>query len=167
MISKKICLLGAFSVGKTSLVERYVNSIFSDSYISTVGVKISKKQMCIGNTELTMILWDLEGKDDFMDVNITYLKGTMGFFVVADLSRKETLEVALKIRKIALELLGDDTPNILLLNKADLEEYEISEQQISDAREAGIELMLTSAKDGICVEEAFDALAQKMIGGAS
>ncbi len=163
MINKKICMLGAFSVGKTSLVERYVHSIFSDEYISTIGVKISKKQIVAENTEITMILWDLEGKDDFMDVNITYLRGAMGFFVVADLARKETLDVALRIRRVAMELLGESVPNILLLNKADVENREITEQQIAELTDAGIPVLLTSAKTGENVETAFVSLARQMV----
>jgi GTPase SAR1 and related small G proteins len=62
MINKKICMLGSFSVGKTSMVQRFVYSVFSDNYLSTVGVKISKKQINIDGTDLNMVLWDLEGR---------------------------------------------------------------------------------------------------------
>jgi len=163
MINKKVCMLGAFSVGKTSLVERYVHSIFSDSYISTIGVKISKKKVIAKNMELTMILWDLEGKDDFVDINMTYLRGAMGLFVVADLTRKETLDVALQIRKNAVALIGQSVPNILLLNKADVELREITDQQIAELIDSGIPILLTSAKTGENVENAFTYIADRMI----
>ena len=87
MISKKICMIGAFSVGKSALVERFVHSVFSDRYLSTVGVKISKKSICLDGVDLTMVLWDMEGKDDFADVHMSYLRGAMGFFAVADGTR--------------------------------------------------------------------------------
>ena len=162
MINKKICMLGAFSVGKTSLVERYVHSMFSDKYISTIGVKISKKQIMLEQTEMTMVLWDLEGKDDFVEVNMAYLRGAMGFFVVADLTRKETLSIALNIRKTAQSLLGESVPNILLLNKSDAETWEITEQNISDLTDSGVQFLLTSAKTGENVENAFNFLAKQM-----
>ena len=61
MIQKKICMLGAFAVGKTSLVKRYVHSMFSDKYLSTVGVKIDKKVLHNGDSEVMLMLWDLYG----------------------------------------------------------------------------------------------------------
>ena len=162
MINKKICMLGAFSVGKTSLVEKYVRSLFSDKYLSTVGLKISKKQLDVDDKEITLVLWDMEGKDDFMDLNISYLRGAMGFFTVADLTRKETVDMALQIRRVALERLGN-IPNILLLNKSDLPNQEVSAEQIEAFDAAGVEIMLTSAKENIGVEEAFRTLARQML----
>ena len=64
MFQKKVCVLGAFGVGKTSLVRRYVQSIFSDAYLTTVGVKIDKKNLNVGETPVTLILWDIAGEDD-------------------------------------------------------------------------------------------------------
>lgn len=64
MIQKKICLLGSFSVGKTSLISRYVNSLFSDRYLTTVGVKIDKKQLTLNGKELSLVIWDIAGEDD-------------------------------------------------------------------------------------------------------
>ena len=162
MINKKICMIGAFSVGKTSLVEKYVRSIFSDKYLSTVGLKISKKQLNVDDKDVSLVLWDMEGKDDFMDLNMSYLRGSMGFLAVADLTRMETVDVALQIRRVALELLGN-IPNILLLNKSDLPDWEFSEQQIEALRASGVEIMLTSAKENIGVEEAFYTLAKQML----
>jgi small GTP-binding protein len=71
MISKKICMVGAFSVGKSALIERFVHSVFSDRYLSTVGVKISKKVVALEGEEMTIVLWDMEGKDDFAVVKMS------------------------------------------------------------------------------------------------
>jgi len=73
MIQKKICMLGGFAVGKTSLVARYVSSIFSDKYLSTVGVKIDKKQLNVDGKDVTMMLWDIYGQDDFQTVQPSQL----------------------------------------------------------------------------------------------
>jgi small GTP-binding protein len=162
MISKKVCMLGAFSVGKTSLVEKYVRSIFSDKYLSTVGLKISKKQLEINETELSLVLWDMEGKDDFIDINLSYLRGAMGFFVVADLTRGETVDTALQIRKVALEQLGN-VPNILLMNKCDMDDWEVGDSQIEAISQKGVDVLKTSAKTGEGVEEAFRTLATRML----
>lgn len=163
MISKKICMLGGFSVGKTSLVERYVNSIFSDKYLSTVGVKISKKILSADGTDVTLILWDMEGKDIYTNVNISYLRGAMGFFVVADGTRRETLEMAMSLCKAALDTAGE-IPYCLLVNKADIrDQWEISEAMLQPLAEQGITVLHTSAKTGEGVTEAFAALIGKML----
>jgi small GTP-binding protein len=163
MISKKICMVGAFSVGKSALVDRFVRSIFSDRYLSTVGVKISKKIVKLDGDDLTIVLWDMEGKDDFADVNMSYLRGAMGFFAVADGTRKETLNMALHLRKLALETAGE-VPHVVLINKADLD-WEIPEEQLAALEASGIPVIKTSAKTGQAVEEAFLSLARAMMKG--
>lgn len=163
MINKKVCMLGGFSVGKTSLVERYVHSIFSDKYLSTVGVKISKKVLSLDGTGVTLVLWDMEGKDAYVDVNLAYLRGAMGFFTVADGTRKETLDTAILLRETALEIAGD-VPSYLLINKADLkEQWEITESMLTPLVNQGIQILHTSAKTGAGVEEAFTGLTRNML----
>lgn len=163
MINKKICLLGAFSVGKTSLVSQYVHSIFSDKYLSTVGVKISKKELNVDGQPVALVLWDMEGRDNYADINVSYLRGAMGFFVVADGTRKETLESALSIRKLALDILGD-VPCYLLLNKADMaENWEITGDMLAEAEKDGVKTILTSAKTGQAVNTAFESLTKDML----
>jgi small GTP-binding protein len=154
-------MVGAFSVGKSALVERFVHSMFSDRYLSTVGVKISKKTLDVDGAELSMVLWDMEGKDDFADINLSYLRGAMGFFAVADGTRRETLNMALHLRKLALETAGD-VPHIILINKADLN-WEIPDDQLAALEATGIPFIKTSAKTGHAVEEAFTSLARAMM----
>lgn len=163
MLSKKVCMLGGFSVGKTSLVERYVHSLFSDKYLSTVGVKISKKILSLDDTDMTLVLWDMEGKDIYTNVNLAYLRGAMGFFVVADGTRKETLEMAISLREAAINIAGD-IPSCLLVNKADMQEqWEITEAMLTPLAEQGITVLRTSAKTGEGVGEAFATLARNML----
>ncbi len=163
MISKKVCMLGSFAVGKTALVQQYVHSIFTDRYLSTVGVKISKKTLTVDGREVSLVLWDLEGKDDYVDVNISYLRGAMGFFTVADGTRKETLDVALSLRDMALNLIGD-VPNVLLVNKADLAgAWEISDDRLAELEAAGVAVTRTSAKTGLAVNDSFIALTKAML----
>ena len=163
MIIKKICLLGSFSVGKTSLVDQYVHSIFSDKYLSSVGVKISKKSLTVGETEVTLVLWDMEGKDMYAEINLSYLRGTMGYFVVVDGTRKETLEVGVSLHEQATALLGS-IPCYFLINKADIEDaWEITEAMLEKViRTRSIKILRTSAKTGQGVENAFTSLAAEM-----
>lgn len=165
MISKKICMLGAFSVGKTSLVQQYVHSIFTDRYLSTIGVKISKKVITVQDHTVTVLLWDLEGKDDFVSVNMSYLRGAAGFLLVADGMRAETLDIALALRSSALDLTGP-VPHKLLVNKADLApNWEISMDRIHELEQQGVPISLTSAKTGLGVEESFRFLVEAMVAG--
>lgn len=164
MISKKVCMLGAFAVGKTALVQQYVHSIFTDRYLSTVGVKISKKVMRVGDKDVSIVLWDLEGKDDYADVHISYLRGAMGFFVVADGTRRETLDIALSLRILALDLIGP-VPHALLVNKADLApSWEIADEQLQALEQMGMAVIKTSAKTGLAVNESFFSLTEAMLG---
>ncbi len=165
MISKKICMLGAFSVGKTSLVQQYVHSIFTDRYLSTIGVKISKKVITVQGHAVTVLLWDLEGKDDFVSVNMSYLRGAAGFLLVADGTRAETLDIALALRSSALALTGP-VPHKLLVNKADLTpSWEVTMDQMQELEQLGVPISLTSAKTGLGVEETFRFLAESMVTG--
>jgi small GTP-binding protein len=158
-------MLGSFAVGKTSLVQRFVHSIFSDRYLSTLGVKISKKELDLDGTAMTMVLWDLEGKDRYTEVNVSYLNGAMGFFVVADGTRRETLDIAMELRDKALTLVPGQVPHMLLINKADRRAaWEISQDDIRDIVAMGLPVIETSAMTGNGVEYAFTELGKAMLG---
>jgi small GTP-binding protein len=156
-------MLGTFAVGKTSLVEQYVHSIFSDRYLSTLGVKISKKECRVGEQDVNLVLWDMAGKDEYNEINVSYLRGAMGFFLVADGTRKDTLNTALLIRLLALDVIGN-VPHCLLLNKADLlPDWQVTEDDIARLELQDIQVLRTSAKTGEGVEDAFIRLAEAML----
>jgi GTPase SAR1 family protein len=90
-LQKKVCMLGGFSVGKTSLVKRYVDSVFSETYLTTVGVKIDKKTVDLSDRIVNLILWDLAGEDDIASLRMSYLRGTAGYVLVADGTRPSTI----------------------------------------------------------------------------
>ena len=163
MLQKKVCILGGFGVGKTSLVRRYVQSIFSDTYLTTVGVKIDKKMVNVGAAEVALILWDIAGEDEIKAIRTSYLRGAAGYFLVVDVTRGETLEVAKSIHVRVTSEIGS-VPFLFLFNKADLkEEWEIPEQSLEDLKDSGCVVLRTSAKTGEGVEEAFQELAKRMV----
>jgi small GTP-binding protein len=165
MIKKKICMLGAFSVGKTSLVQRFVKSIFSDKYLTTVGVKIDKKTVVVKDKDVEMLLWDIYGEDEFQKVKTSYLRGASGYFLVIDGTRKSTLDTAFILKERAEETIGK-VPFVLVFNKADIEdEWEIENKTLQELSESGFSVIKTSAKAGMGVEEAFLLIAEKMLGG--
>lgn len=163
MIKKKICILGAFAVGKTSLVEQFVKSVFSDKYHTTIGVKTDQKDVQIHGQDVRLILWDINGEDDYQHVKPSYLKGSSGFFVVADGTRKETLKVAKDLKQLVFDTIGEQE-FILILNKADLApSWEIKNADIEELQGEGWKVVQTSAKTGENVHESFEDLALKML----
>ncbi|MEL6139583.1 MAG: Rab family GTPase, partial [Cyanobacteria bacterium J06628_6] len=118
MLQKKICMVGAFAVGKTSLVAQYVRGIYSEKYHTTIGVKIDKKVVEIGGQTLNLVLWDIHGEDEYQNVRMSYLRGTAAYLLVADGTRRASLDVALNLRAKVVENIGH-LPFVLVLNKAD------------------------------------------------
>jgi small GTP-binding protein len=163
MIEKKICMLGASGVGKTSLVSRFVSSIFSEKYHTTIGVKVDKKSVTVDNTLVMMLLWDIYGQDEFQTVKPTYLSGASGYLLVADGTRASTLETARALQKTAEGAVGR-VPYVLVLNKIDLvAEWQVDERALWKVADEGWPIVKTSAKTGAGVEEAFNRLARWML----
>ena len=163
-IQKKICMIGDFSVGKTSLVARFVRQAFSEKYLTTVGVKIDTKLVKLPEgPEVKLILWDIAGNDTLTTATTSYLRGAAGFLLVVDGTRRPTWDSALNLQKAVTTQIGDK-PFVMLLNKADLrEQWEIDEQLINEKKQQGWKLLSTSAKTGMNVEETFVELATQML----
>ncbi len=163
VVQKKICMIGAFATGKTSLVSRFVHSIFSEKYHTTVGVKIDKKIIDIQENKLNLILWDLYGEDEFQKVRMSYLRGCAGYLLVADGTRCNTLQKAFDLQKRVEDTIGK-VPFILVMNKCDItDEWEIEPSEIDELIEKGWTVIKTSAKNGAGVEEIFQTLAKKIL----
>jgi small GTP-binding protein len=155
-------MLGASLVGKTSLVRRFVESIFSEKYHQTVGVKIDRKVISLGKQTVGLMLWDLQGEAEDQAFRPQYLRGAAGVLAVADGTNRETLEPALRLLQTAHTALGP-VPHVLLLNKKDLQDaWAFSEEDIAGLRGDGHVVLLTSAKTGQGVEEAFHQLVNEM-----
>jgi small GTP-binding protein len=162
MIQKKVCMVGTSGVGKTSLVAKFVHSIFSDKYLTTVGVKIDKKTVAVDGNEVILMIWDLAGDDDYQRLQTSYLRGTSGYLLVADGTRLITLDQAIEIQSRVAEAIGS-VPFLLALNKADLaSRWEINDSRIADLNARQWKFFNTSAKDGAGVEEAFVELGRLM-----
>ena len=164
MQQKKICMLGAFAGGKTSLVARYVRSIFSEDYHTTIGVKIDKKVVPLdGGDEVKLVLWDIHGEDEFQTVRASYLRGAAGCLLVVDGTRALTLGAALGLRERARQQAGD-VPCVFAFNKSDLtEHWEVEDARIEELKAAGSPVLKTSAKSGAGVEEAFGILGRLVV----
>jgi len=158
-IVKKVVLVGHFGVGKTSLVKRFVHQKFSEKYLTTIGVKIDKKEIEINGNQIKLMLWDIAGESAAIKVPKKYLAGAHGVLYVFDMSRKETYQT---IQNDLFEInksLGDNAC-VILANKADL----VDDTEIAEIKNnLGVGFKITSAKTGDNVEEAFLELAREMM----
>lgn len=160
MLRKKVCLLGGPAVGKTSLVRQFVESMFSDDYLSTIGVKVDRKAITVGDQDVTLLVWDIHGEHGSLKVLPEYLRGSAAYLVVVDASRAlETGEVAQTIIERSRSALGE-VPYVLALNKSDLvDDWAPVETAIAELAADASYVVRTSAKTGEQVGEAFDRLA--------
>ncbi|MEK7762802.1 MAG: Rab family GTPase [Nitrospirota bacterium] len=166
MIQKKICLLGGFAVGKTSLIRRFVTGMFSEQYQTTIGVTIEKKTLLVGDQNVTLMIWDLYGEDDFQKMRESYLRGSSGYILVADGMRRSTLDTAESLHQLAQATLGP-VPFVLIVNKADqYNEWEIDEATLARLRHKGWLVLMGSAKTGDGVPELFMRLTQTLLEAA-
>lgn len=163
MIQKKICILGAVGVGKTSLVRQFVQSIYSEKYHSTIGVKIDKKVVSVGNREVNFLLWDMQGEDEGFKIRPSFLRGASGYLLVADLTRHNTLVTAFSIQQMVEREVGN-LPFYVLFNKNDLEnQFKLTPDELENFENRGWEIFCTSAKTGENVQEVFELLAEKLL----
>lgn len=168
VINKKICLLGDFSVGKTSLVRRFVYDRFDDKYISTIGVKVSRKTITIPHNndvvDVTLMLWDLAGSEEFTKVRASYLRGSAGAILVCDLTRSDTL-AQLSTYATDLHSVSPDAQVVVAANKSDLmAQHQVNVEQVSElAERLNASFYVTSAKEGDEVENVFRYLARHIV----
>jgi small GTP-binding protein len=170
LIKKKICLLGAFAVGKTSLTERFVHGRFEEKYLTTVGVRISRKIVPPVQApesdrlvQHEFLIWDIAGLEKFDHVADNYFRGAAGALAVADLTRPATIE-DLKRFGTRFRSINPEATLILIGNKLDLfdDDRGTLARLKTLARQYTSDVLLTSAKSGDHVDDAFLALSRKI-----
>ncbi len=155
MDKKKVCMVGDFSVGKTSLTQKFVNNVFSEQYLTTIGVKIDTAIV----DETKLIVWDVAGRDSLSPINLSYLVGASGIALVADGTRPETVDDLHSIWDTVEKRIGK-VPTVVALNKRDLPEWSVTPEQIQSLKERGWIVFETSAKEGVEVEGLFTQLCR-------
>jgi len=162
----KIIMLGDFAVGKTSLVQRFVTNTFSEDYLTTIGVRVMKKEVALeGRPPVTLLVWDIAGSDSFSRVSPEYVRGASFGIIVGDATRRPTVE-ALKEHAELFRSVNPDAGRIIALNKADLlDEGGADPGKLGLADELENDTILfTSAKDGRNVDEMFLHAARELLG---
>ena len=168
IISKKICLIGDFNVGKTSLIRRFIEDIFSDEYLTTIGMKVSKKSVTVSPKapQVNLLIWDIEGHTKQKSISTNYLRGSHGAIVVGDLTRIDTLDNIKNHLQMFLEI-NPQSQTIVALNKSDL----IAPPKLDKLIElynfnhcnGAIDTYITSAKTGDYVNTMFERLAVRLL----
>ena len=162
MISKKIAMLGMWGVGKTSLVQQFVNSIYDDKYLATLGVKVDKKIVKTTDKDLNLMLWDIAGAEDTFSVPMNYVKGAAGYLLVLDGTRAASLDSGSELVDLVNDQVGP-IPFVIMINKSDLP-WEISEADVERVfGKHGQPWFSGSAKTGENVDLAFQTLAEKVV----
>lgn len=165
LVHQKICMLGIFAVGKTSLTRRFVSGIFDDTYLSTIGVKVSQKLLAPIETspgkliQHNFLIWDIEGFEKNSRQLHSYLTGTAGALLIADLTRPETVH-SLPDMLATLSKAAPDARPVIIGNKSDLIKDNPETVQILKeiAKSRNLPFFLTSAKSGENVEASFNKL---------
>jgi small GTP-binding protein len=179
VLSKKICMVGDFGVGKTSLVRQFVDHQFSDHYLSTIGVKISRKLITdpdLRTPDLQLMIWDIEGRTEFQAVTPHYLAGAMAAIIVADPHRPETIAHIVTHIQLLTAVNHPNLPMMIALNKVDTlspkhqAELEIQAQQALSIWQSYAKVLTafcTSAKTGESVDHLFKGIAKFLLSSSA
>lgn len=158
----KLCLLGDGAVGKTSLVRRFVFDVFDDKYLMSFGTKVSKKSMTVEGETMDLMIWDILGQKSQEALHEAYYRGAAGALAVCDFTRPETMKNVKSWVGSFRSVVGE-RPVLILGNKSDLERaYTLAELR-EFALSVGCEVLETSAKSGLNVENAFAAIGKKLL----
>jgi len=180
VVTKKVALLGDSSVGKTSLIKRFVKDIFDDSYIVTIGSKVTKKQLTVKKKDVdekvTLMIWDVIGTEGYTSLHARTFAGVHGAIMVADYTRRETLNNIETYWIPNLLMVVENVPIVFACNKSDLKDQyafqlddmkAIASRHNEDYTDAlppeHSTCYATSAKAGDNVNELFESLAHMML----
>lgn len=164
-LTSKVCVVGDFAVGKTSVIERFVTNQFSEKYLSTVGVKIDTKEIDFPERGVAhkLVIWDVAGSDKFGATEFAYLRGASGYMYVADGTRPATLIAVEQLHRQITDKFGP-VPGVLLVNKRDLvSDWEVSDSRFDKLASKFPRAYRTSAKTGDDVDRAFTRIAELVI----
>jgi len=162
LIQKKVCLLGSSSVGKTSLVKQFVEGIFNEKYLTTIGVKIDKKIITLENDEVKLMVWDIEGTDRYNTFQEKYLRGCAGYIIVVDQTRTSSVMEGINIHMQARQAVR--CPAILAINKNDLPaNWDWNDDDFNSYHDLFDAKFNTSAKSGVNVEDMFLKLVDMIL----
>ena len=161
----KILLVGNSSVGKSSLFLRFVDDVWNDVFVPTIGVDFKIKTLKINEQNVKLQIWDTAGQERFRTIISSYYKGAQGILLVFDLTEKESFE---SLNNWLIEIEKNANKNvikILIGNKNDLEDKRVvSYNEAKDFADSnGLKYVETSAKTNNNVTEAFSEIGKELM----
>ncbi|XP_057312892.1 ras-related protein Rab-10-like [Hydractinia symbiolongicarpus] len=161
----KLLLIGDSGVGKTCLLFRFSDDAFNTTFISTIGIDFKIKTVEVDGKKIKLQIWDTAGQERFHTITTSYYRGAMGIMLVYDITQEKTFDNIAKWLRNIDEHASEGVERMILGNKCDMEDKRMVNKEKGEgiAREHGIRFYETSAKDNICVEEAFMQLTQDIL----
>ena len=160
----KVILLGESSVGKTSILNRFVGNKFTETYKCTVGVELKMKSILLDPyTSAELKIWDTCGEEKFQSVTRQYYNNTNGIVLLYDLSNKKTFNSLNKWLNEIRNYAPKNSVVIIVGNKVDLERTVSHDDAITFANNENISYLEVSAKNGINIELIFEKLCKEMV----
>nr|XP_054766182.1 ras-related protein Rab-31-like [Lytechinus pictus] len=158
----KVCFLGSYCVGKTSITQRFVKGRFDEEYISTIGAAFLSKSLFFQNIEYRFALWDTAGQERFRSLAPLTYRSAAAALIVYDITKQDSFD---EVDFWLSELRREGPEGILIYvigNKVDLEAFRVVDQEVAEkfAQTKGAFHFHTSAKTGQGVEEMFFNLCQ-------
>ena len=159
----KIIMIGDSSAGKTTLMRRYIEGIYNEKTLSTIGIELFKKEVSIQNKNYVMKIWDTCGQEKFRAISKNYYNNADGIMLLFDISSHDTFEHLSDWTESINQNTSKDTPLIIVANKCDLEHL-VTDQEIEEySTKNKVKVIKTSSKDNINVEEPFLYLGEEII----
>jgi Ras-related protein Rab-1A len=161
----KLVLIGDSGVGKSSLLVRFADDKYEDSYISTVGVDFRSREVKLGDKVARLQIWDTAGQERFKTITSAYYRGADGIILVYDVTNPESFEHVEEWLTEVNRYADDATVKLLVGSKADLKsEYQVPEAVAQQfAEQNNLLFILTSAKTSTNVDAAFLTLAKQLL----
>jgi small GTP-binding protein len=165
-ISLKTLIIGDSRVGKTSLLLKYIDHVFPEEHISTIGVEYKDKVIEKDNYNIRLQIWDTAGHERFHSITKNIYRGVNGVLFVYDVTLRKSFN-SMKNWIKDTENIDKDIKGIIVGNKIDLsEKIEIQKDELNELGEKkNMPVIECSAKENINVNEAFDLIIEELLKG--